>query len=258
MKTNHILGIVIFLLSVALVTCFLCKTREHSSPAMIQTSIERCSMEGASFDGEKEACVYKDEEGKIFAKFVMPTDENANPSYPHAVIRAENNNGQSTSVTTAFGIDSITKDIYNGQVVLKAANRENERMIGQDELLYIALQGTPPQIKKVLSEPGFAEHPYTAAEWYFIPFKDREPYQPENFMLKKIDLEGNELSSWDFGKTLVRKPDWKNSHIMTTQLIGEYEVLVSFSGGPGCPEEKFSVCQRYILDVQNQTVKSIE
>lgn len=216
-------------------------------------SKEVCGLYNLSYE---ESCLYKDENGKIYVSFVMPSGQ-FDSEVPHAKLRAVNNSGVSATVDTAFGIDSVTRDEYNDQVIVKATNRENGRTVGQDQVIYIALQGSPPQIKTVLPEPGFAEHPLQSADWYYIPFKDREPYHPENLVLQHINLDGNLLSTWNFGKQLVKKPNWQKGVIASTQLVGDHEILLSFSG-TCILNDPFTVCQRYVLDIEHKKVKAVE
>lgn len=198
--------------------------------------------------GEYSECLLVTPEVQIIAAYVP------NGTF-EATLIAKTADGRQVEQSIPYGVDRIFES--EGGYFVVATNRENERIIGFDEVLLVTLAADGPRIRTVIADSGFGE--YDDSVWYHIPFRDRgnDTFTARDLTLRYLDALGVERESWNFGVTLVTKANWqKEFWLHDTQLLEDGNILLLFGGS--CAEEKYPVCARYILDTVTKEIKSVE
>jgi len=202
-----------------------------------------------NYQTEFEENILNSEEGSVSIKY--------SGSFSATLI-ATDKQGREAEETIAYGVDDLFKDSSdNGGYFVISTNRQNERIIGFDLVSRVEFTDQGPVITDVISESGFGE--FYRNNWFFIPQIDRESTKTTaDLILFKLDMYGEKLSEWAFGKELVLRPEWKEDFgIMNTEITDSGNIKVDFIGTCGI-DDKFPVCAQYILDVENKEIILIE
>ncbi|MSR87173.1 hypothetical protein EXS70_03315 [Candidatus Peribacteria bacterium] len=164
-------------------------------------------------------CLAVTKDGEIVGDYTAVPDA---PGKATLVVR--DLNGDMARVEAPFGFDRVQYVRANEGYFVYAANRENDIPKNFDAVFHVAFNPDGPAIAPVITGMGFGEYFERNARWYVVTPQEH----PEDLVLRQLDVLGQQMDEFTFGKDLHRIDPDPNLRVAGVHVLDEGNVVVDF------------------------------